>query len=306
MKKILNYIFFILIIVQTIKSQENPPCTDCWNVPWSTTTKIEYFEIPECPNCTLSVEYWYRQILDTCRDHAAPIGTKDLQIKDVWGTPGCNLCFSLQQKFKIAKDSLLLKNIFTPITRPNFDTLWRVFQTSCWGEWWDVFDQIYKIRGCFPNDVCCWELFGIYSTNNTVDSVKRLKTHIQAPIPMWDGCNKWTTPCWFVCDTAHFPPPPPELMSIEGYNSNFYTKIIPSPNRGSFDLEFINAPEDNKEITIRFHNIEGKLIYEVDNISAYKGAKIKIDLNNQTEGIYHYKVTQRNRVIDYGNFVISK
>ena len=293
-----------LSITMLTNSQENPPCTDCWNVPWSTITEIEEFAIPGCPNCTLFVEYWYRHILDTCRDNAAYYGTKDLQIKDVWGTVGCNLCFSIQKYFQIARDSLLLRNILTPTQRPNFDTLWRVNQTSCWGEWWDVFDKKYKIRGCLPNNICCWELFGIYSTNNCIDSVKKLKTHMQAP--MWDGCNKWTTPCWFVCDTAYYPPPPPDLMSIEGYNSNFYTKIIPSPNRGSFDLEFINNIEDSRELSIRFHDIEGKLIYEVDNISAIKGTKIKIDLNGQTEGLYHYKITQKNRVIDYGNFVISK
>lgn len=301
-----SFLYLIIIILTTLPifSQDNPPCTDCWNVPWSIKTEIIPFNIQGCPNCTIWVEYWYRKIQDSCRDHAAFIGTKDLQIKDVWGTQGCNLCFSVQEMFNIAKDSLLLNNIFTTKQRPSFDTLWRVFQTSCWGEWWDVFDQKYKIRGCLPNNICCWELYGIYSTNNIVDSVKKIKTFMQSP--MWDGCDKWTTPCWFVCDTAYFPPPPPNLSSKQGYNSNFYTKLTPNPNKGIFELEFINSIEEFQEISIRFHNIDGELIYALEDIKPQKGNKIKVHLEKCYPGLYYYKVTTNNKVIDNGNFVLTK
>ena len=297
-------IIFELLSMNLISQPDKPPCTDCWNVKWSIDTEIGSFPDSLCPNCYISYEYWYRFIEDTCKDLAAAIGTKDLQLRFVESSPGCDLCYSKQEIYEIAIKHLLTNNVLLNHRKPQYDTLWRVFQTSCWGEWWDEIDQVYKIRGCLPDDNCCWEQYALYANDYYhIDSVKLLRKLFQPGHP-FDGCDKWTTPCWFTCDSAYEPPPPPLIFSVKGFNSFVYSQVIPNPNNGNFDLE-LNNFNNNEIISIRIHTIDGTLIKEIKNIITTNKKVIKISIDNYPPGFYYYKITRNNKVIDFGKFIVN-
>ena len=103
--------------------------------------------------------------------------------------------------------------------------------------------------------------------------------------------------------SAQLDPPPPLVNSIPGYNSNVYSQVSPNPSNGNFLIN-LNDNFNDEIITIRIHDLNGNLVKEFPNINT-TNKSININMENYASGLYYYKITLKNKVIDFGKFVIK-
>lgn len=64
--------------------------------------------------------------------------------------------------------------------------------------------------------------------------------------------------------------------------------IFPNPNDGSFSIKFSSA---EKNIRLSIFNLQGKLLYEKDNVSCNEDCKIDVQLHNIGTGFYFLHIT---------------
>lgn len=91
-------------------------------------------------------------------------------------------------------------------------------------------------------------------------------------------------------------PPKPDSFNEEAIKDNSFInqsiKIYPNPTEGIIRIEIPADPENNEEIRIIVHDINGKIIMNIPNEALVN----EINLSNQSAGIYFLELKTGTRI----------
>jgi len=79
------------------------------------------------------------------------------------------------------------------------------------------------------------------------------------------------------------------------FNNNLI--VTPNPSRGSFSIEWINAPYSGN-VSIQFMNSLGQTIYSAEEIISSPEWRKEIDLKNVSRGVYLIRLRIGENAID--------
>jgi outer membrane protein assembly factor BamB len=83
--------------------------------------------------------------------------------------------------------------------------------------------------------------------------------------------------------------------------NNTELSIFPNPSNSNVTINFNN--EENNEHQLLIYNIEGKTIFKKENITANT---FQFKVTDWSNGIYFFKLTNKNGLIEQGKFVVNK
>jgi hypothetical protein len=248
-------------------------CTpDCQSVAWHKGGTIPARELPNCPNCSLSVEYSYRT--NNCPPHnIEPL--QEIQIDKITveskNNADCSACMSDEDLYKLA----LKRAIFDggtgfqpqPSVYGCYDT-WRVVQASCWVHYKDylfqpaggvvVYEPCANTECCSigltvcridadPNDYISITSNGTITGGNSCTGTKKVydPSGFGTPIYNTNGPVSYNTtmtlPCQDRCDWLN-------IDDSQFNNYEYYGK----ESYNDFDFQLINPGDELKlNITVK-------------------------------------------------------
>ena len=252
--------------------------------------KEEKVPYPNCPGCTLTVSFRYRDIIG----YDCPDNYKDYYINYFESPVECtDQCGNWSEYYYYIVD-WLIKNGPNQSPPPGFcENFYRIISPICWRQ-----TTLYgrRIFAACKDAACCWSQWRVCDTNGvkTKEWLQGSSASANCPDPS----------CWSLCATI-----PTKVNLPSGVNEldnhvKFFSSVIPNPSTDVIELKI--SSEYIGWFTLSIFDDKSNLVYRKKNNKLSQEQSINIDFTNFPTGIYFYNIRISEKMIDFGKFSFVK